>query len=149
MTAKKLVALAAPEEATAGGIRLARVLSREGGRFRVRCGGREQVVGCDPSVDPALVESAIASAARVVVEDGPAPAIVGALATSRALAVERDGRVRASVKRFEVSAEEEAVLKTRSAFFSLKGDEVEIFGRRILSRAREVVRILARAIQLN
>jgi len=145
MAAKKLVAVPAPDSGSASGIQLARVLAREGDLFRVRCAGREELAGCDPSVDPALVEAAIATGARVVVEDG---AIVGALATSRTVEVGRDDSVRLLVERFEVSAKE-AVVQTPTAFVSLKDDEVELFGRRIVSRARELARILARAIQLN
>ena len=48
-----------------GGDSLDRVLGREGDRFRVRWGRSEDLVVCDPSVDPALVESAIESGARV------------------------------------------------------------------------------------
>lgn len=150
MAAKKLAAVPAAAERTAsdGALRLAQVLSREGDRFRVRLGGDEVLLDCDPSVDPALVEAALASGVRVVVEDGPEPIIAGALATSRSIPVDRDGGVQVSLKRFEVTAGE-AILKTPSAFVSLKGDEVEIFARRILSRARELARVLARAIQLN
>jgi len=148
--AMKLAAVPAPapDSGSASSVLLARVLAREGDLFRVRCGGRESLVGCDPSVDPALVEAAIASGARVVVEDGPEAAIVGALATSRTVEVGRDDSVRLSFERFEVSANT-ALVQTPSAFVSLKDDEVEVFGRRIVSRARELARILARAIQLN
>jgi len=133
----------------AGGIRLAAVVGREGDRFRVRAGRWERLAACDPSVDPALVEAARASGARVVLEEGPAPVIVGALATRRAVEVGPGEEVHLSVKRFTVEATEEAVLRTRSAFLRVKGDEVELFGGRILSRARELARVLARAIQLN
>jgi len=133
----------------AGGIRLAAVVGREGDRFRVRAGRGELLAACDPSVDPALVEAARESGARVVLEDGPVPVIVGALATRRAVEVGPDEEVRLSVKRFAVEAAEEAVLRTRSAFLRVNGDEVELFGGRILSRARELARVLARAIQLN
>lgn len=136
-------------EAAEGAIRLGRVLGREGDRFRVRVGSRERIVERDPSVDPALVEAAIASGARVVLEDGPVPVIVGGLATGRAVEVSRAGEIELTVKRFRVTAEEEVTLQTRSAFLRARGDEVEIFGRRLLSRAREAVRVLARVIQLN
>ena len=135
--------------AATGGIRLVAVVGREGDRFRVRSGRWERLVACDPSVDPALVEAARASGARVVLEEGPAPVIVGALATRRAVEVGPGEEVRLSVKRFAVEVAEEAVVRTRSAFLRVKGDEVELFGGRILSRAREVARVLARAIQLN
>lgn len=132
-----------------GGIRLAAVVGREGNRFRVRAGRWERLAACDPSVDLALVEAARASGARVVLEEGPVPVIVGALATRRSVEVGPDEEVRLSVKRFAVEAAEEAVFRTGSAFVRVRDDEVELFGGRILSRARELARVLARAIQLN
>ena len=135
--------------AAAGGVRLAVVVGREGELFRVRAGRWERLASCDPSVDPALVEAALGSGARVVLEEGASPVIVGALATRRAVEVGPGDEVHLSVKRFVVEAAEEAMLRTRSAFLRVKGDEVELFGGRILSRARELARVLARAIQLN
>ncbi len=138
------------EHAHGGGLQLATVLARDGERFRVHGRGGERLVACDPSVDPALVEEAIATGARVVLEGTTDDlAIVGALATSRAVRIDRQNGVRLEVERFEVAAEDSATLRTGSAFLRVKGDEVETFGRRILTRAREVARILARAIQLN
>jgi len=151
--ARRLRALqgGAPAESApaAGGIRLAAVVGREGDLFRVRAGRWERLAACDSSVDPALVEAAIVSGARVVLEEQPAPVIVGALATRRAVEVGPGEEVHLSVKRFVVEATEEALLRTRSAFLRVKDDEVELFGGRILSRARELARVLARAIQLN
>jgi hypothetical protein len=144
----KVVALPVTRQSAPGAVALARVLAREGDSFRVRWGARDRLLPCDPSVDPALIETAITTGARVVVEDGLQASIVGALATARSVSVDRDDRVLLAVKRFEVSAGE-TVLKSEAAFVSLKDGEVEIFGRRILSRARELARILARAIQLN
>jgi hypothetical protein len=149
---RKLRAVPSEPEAAptaASGIHLGRVVSRQGDSFRVRYAGTERTIPCDRSVDPALVEGAIATGARVVVEDGPGPSIVGTLTTARPVELDRDGAVRLEVTRFEVTAEEEALLKTRSAFVSIKDDGVEMFARRILCRAREVARILAAAIQLN
>jgi hypothetical protein len=133
----------------AAGIRLAVVVGREGDCFRVRAGRCELLAACDPSVDPALIEASRETGARVVLEEGPAPIIVGVLATRRAVEVGPGEEVHLSVKRFVVEAAEEAMLRTRSAFLRVKEDEVELFGGRILSRARELARVLARAIQLN
>ena len=141
--------VAADVAPAAGGIRLAVVVGREGDLFRVRAGRWERLAACDPSVDHALVEAALTSGARVVLEEQPAPVIVGALATRRAVEVGPGEEVHLSVKRFVVEATEEALLRTRSAFLRVKDDEVELFGGRILSRARELARVLARAIQLN
>ena len=133
----------------AAGIQLARVVARDGEHFRVQVAGGERIVGCDPSVDPALVQEAIASGACVVLDGAGDLAIVGALATARAVPIDRQGCVRVEVERFEVTAEDTALLRTGSAFLRVKGDEVEVFGRRVVTRARELARILARAIQLN
>lgn len=146
---RKLRAVPAAKTAPGAGILLCRVVSREGDRFRVRQGEREWLARCDGSVDPALIDHALVSHARVVVEDDGEPVIVGTLATRRSVEIGRDLCVRVDVDRFEVAVAGEAILKSPSAFVSVKGDEVEIFARRILSRARDLARILARAIQLN
>ena len=132
-----------------GAVLLATVLAEEAGGWRVRIGAREQVVALDPSVDPALVREAMAQGARALVEARPSPALVGVVQTSRALRVDRGGKVDATVERFQVQAHQGATLKTASAFLQVKGAEVELYGERILTRAREVAKILARMINLN
>jgi hypothetical protein len=128
------------------GLGLARVVAREGDGFRVRSGKVEVVVPCDPCVDPALVEEAIASGGRVVLEEG---VIVGTLATSRSLRIDRQGAVDAEVSRFAVRAQESALLKSQKAFLELKGSNIELYGHQVLTRARELARILGRMIKLN
>ena len=92
---------------------------------------------------------ALAEGSRVLVEAGPSPVVVGVVQTSRALRVNRQGAVDATVERFQVQARQSATLKTASAFLQVKGAEVELYGTRILTRAREVAKILARMINLN
>jgi hypothetical protein len=133
----------------APGLRLARVLGRLGDRFSVELEGVPTAVSCDASVDPALVEEALSTGARVVVEVAEVALIVGALVTARPVCVRRDGTLRVTVRRFEVAAEEGALLRSREAFLRVREGEVEVFGRRVLTRARELVRLLGRAIQLN
>jgi hypothetical protein len=135
-----------PSPAPPAGLGLARVIAREGDGFRVRSWKIEVVVPCDPCVDPALVEEAIASGARVVLEDG---VIVGALATARSLQIDRQGVVDAEVNRFAVRAKDSALLKSQKAFLELKGSNIELYGHQVLTRARELARILGRMIKLN
>jgi hypothetical protein len=132
-----------------GAVLLATVLAGEAGGWRVRIGTREQVVALDPSVDPALVREALADGARVLVEARPSPVLVGVVQTSRALRVDRGGKVDATVERFSVQAHQGATLKTAAAFVQVKGSQVELYGERILTRAREVAKILAKMINLN
>jgi hypothetical protein len=125
------------------------VLARESRGWRVRLGRTEQVMGVDPSVDPVLLAEAIVSSARVVIDTSEDPVIVGLLVTTRGLAFDRDGNVNASVRNFRVSSAEEVLLKTRASFLQLKEGDVEIYGHRLVSRARELVKILGRLIKLN
>jgi len=146
---KRSLGAPAPAPTVAGGVLLATVLAEESGGWRVRIGAEEQVVGLDPSVDPALVREALEEGARGLVEAKPEPVLVGVVQTSRALRVDRQGGVDAEVERFQVRASQGATLKTATAFLQVKGAEVELYGERILSRAREVAKILARMINLN
>ncbi|AGC41707.1 hypothetical protein MYSTI_00349 [Myxococcus stipitatus DSM 14675] len=132
-----------------GAVRLATLLAEEPQGWRVRLGARELVLSLDASVDPALMHEALEDGARVLVEASATPVVVGVVQTSRALRVDRQGRVDAQVERFELQARQGATVKTSGAFLQVKGSDVELYGTRILTRAREVAKILARMINLN
>jgi hypothetical protein len=121
------------------------------GRWRVRAGGAELVAEADRAIDPALLREAIATGARVVLEAAPGapPVIAGVLATARALTIDRTGAVEAEVRRLALTATEEALLRGPGAFVRLKVDEVELYGKRVVSRARELCRILGRMVKIN
>jgi hypothetical protein len=121
------------------------------GRWRVRAGGADVVADADPAIDPALLREAIATGARVVLEVAPGvpPVIAGVLATARALTIDRSGAVEAEVRRLALTATEEALLRGPGAFVRLKIDEVELYGKRVVSRARELCRLLGRMVKIN
>jgi hypothetical protein len=147
-----VLAMKRPAEALdAPGIGLGLIVGEADGRWRTRVGGRERLLDADPSVDPALLREAAASGARVVLEasEEGAPVIVGVLATRRALTVDRTGAVEAEVRRLALTATEEALLRGPDAFVRLKLDEVELYGRRVVSRARELCRIMGRLVKIN
>src|SRR5690606_34097664 len=100
----------------------------------------------DESVDPALLDEAHATGARVLVEAGGTPSIVGVVATRRALTLDREGRVTAEVTSLEVSAQEQVLLKIPGAFVRAKAREIEVYGERVLTRARNLAKILAAMI---
>jgi hypothetical protein len=129
---------------------LARLLGRENAGWRVELAGRQVVVPCDASVDPALLDDLAGRGARVVLDtcDG-ALTIAGALTTGRPLEINRSGEIDVSAKSFRVTVEEEILLRGPGAFARVLGDEIELYGRHILSRAREIARILARMIKMN
>ncbi len=121
-------------------------MARQGEAFRVRVGGLERELSLDAAVDPALADEAIASGARVVVEGD---AIVGALTTARAVTIGRDGGVDSQVTHFQVTAKDGLTLRSAGAFVLLRDGEVELFGNRVLTRARELVKLLGRMVKVN
>jgi hypothetical protein len=129
---------------------LAKLLGREGRGWRVRLAGAEHIASCDDSVDPALLDEAARCGSRVVIEtseDGPT--IVGTLTTSRAVRIDGEGAVDVKLKSFRVTVEDEVLLRTEGAFARVSGGQIELYGQQILTRAREIARILARMIKLN
>lgn len=130
-------------------VQLGRVTGRAGALWRVAVGARERLLPLDPAVDPALLEEALASGARVVIDGAGAPCVAGVLLSARPLTIDRAGDVAASVRRLAVRVADEALLATPRAFVRVAGEEVELFGNRVLARAREVAKILGRLIALN
>lgn len=121
---------------------------RDGGGWMARIAGQDTQVAVDPSVDPALLDDCLARGARVVVEGSAPPTVVGTLATARAVTVDEHGDVHIKARRFTVAADD-LLLAAAGAFVQVKLDEVEIYGRRVAARAREVARLLGRMIKLN
>jgi hypothetical protein len=147
---------AAPDEAGGAGapcppaLRLAALVSEVSPeRWVVRLGAREREAALDASVDPALLREALGEGGRVVVEDGDGVVIVGTLCARRAVGYDRDGSVSVTARRFEVSATERVTLRTARAYVDLKRADVEVYGHRVVTRAREVAKILARLVSLN
>lgn len=125
---------------------LAKLREGAGDAWIAELGAELREVSVDPSVDPALLREACDTGARVVLEGRT---IVGVIATRRAITVDREGRVDADVTSFSIHAREEVVLKTAGAFVRAKAREVEVYGDRVLTRARDVAKILAAMIKLN
>lgn len=147
----KVMAVSRPElMPVTRGVSLARLLAAHGDGWLIRLGALEQLASIDPAVDPALLGEAYQAGARVLVEvDQGAPTVVGVVQTSRTLRIDRTGRVEAQVEKLTIQARTEVVLKTFAASLQLKADEVEVRGVRVLLRAREVAKVLARMISLN
>jgi hypothetical protein len=119
------------------------------GAWRVRAGRSVHTLGCDASVDAAVIDEAAKTGARVVIDLGDVPVIVGTLATARAVTVDREGVVNVDVKRFVVTAAEEVLMRTQMAFVQVKGGDVESYGQRVVSRVRELLKVLGRNVRIN
>ncbi|MCC6873959.1 MAG: hypothetical protein IT378_06580 [Sandaracinaceae bacterium] len=140
--APKLVYVHAP-------VLFARIVARAGDAWTVDLGTGERILPADPAVDPELLEQARARGERVLVDSSGEPCIVGVVSTRRAIEIDSDGKVDARVRSFHVDAEEEILLKTPGAFVRALGREVEVYGERVITRARNMAKILAAMIKLN
>lgn len=104
----------------------------------------------DPSVDRSLIAQCIETGARVVLESGDPPTIVGVLATQRTLTIDPHGDVIAKLRNLRVEVEQGLLLRAPKAFLQLDREgAVELFGERLIHRARKVAKILAAHISLN
>lgn len=140
--APKLVYTQAP-------VLLARLVERSELGWKVDLGTMTRDLPVDASVDPRLLEDAAVRGARVLVDASATPIIVGVIATQRALVVDEEDRVHADVASFRVDAREEVLLKTPGAFVRAKAREVEVYGDRVITKARDLAKILAAMIKLN
>lgn len=133
-----------------GGVALGVVLGRgAGGRWRVRVHGVEREVEADPAVDGSLLDEAAATGARVLLEGGAEPVVVGAVLTARPVQYAPDGTVHVRAPAVTVEAQTEVTLKTPWSFLRLNQSDAEVYGHRVVLRAREVARFLARMISMN
>lgn len=118
--------------------------------WSVRVGGTEFRATVDASVDPTLLREAAARGAAVLVDwNRGAPIIVGVLTTQRSLTIDDQGRVDATVESLRIVAKKKLVLSVTGAFVQLADREAEIYGTRVLVRARELAKTLAAMISFN
>jgi len=131
-------------------LQLARLLGEVEGGWNIEIGGGERRVEASADVDPALLREVAARKGRVLVETSEgAPKIAGVLQVRRALEIDASGDVEATVRSMRVRAKREIQLTTERALIWIKGEDIEIYGKEVLTRAREVAKILGRLISLN
>ncbi len=128
---------------------LGKLVAREEGGWLARIGGVERVMPAEDQVDQVLLEEAMERGARVIIDQGEEPVIVGVVATQRTLVIDEGGSVDAEVERFVISARREVLLKTPGAFVRAKRREIEVYGDKVLTRGRELAKVLAAMIELN
>lgn len=128
---------------------LGKLVRRDCEEWVVQIGGADRTLRADSCVDPMLLEEAMKRGAKVIIDQSEEPLIAGVVATQRSLVVDREGAVDAELEQFKLTARREVLLKTPGAFIRAKRAEVEVFGNRVLTRGREVARIIAAMIELN
>jgi hypothetical protein len=137
-----------PGSAVAPGLRTARVarMTEAGADIALRGSGQLVIAVIDEGVDRALIERAMASGDRVLVEvtPGEAPIIVGVVQTRV------PERLELKAKEIVVDAESEVLIRAGRSAVRLREDgEVELVGSRILTLSRGLFRIVGRVLRLN
>jgi hypothetical protein len=125
------------------------LLEGDGKTWRVRIGAHERELEAADDVDPALLRDVAERGGRVLVDAGPPALIAGVLQTSRSISIDRNGEVDAKVNRFQIHARDEAVLRTDEAYARVRDGDIQLAGRKLVLRAREIAKILGRMISLN
>jgi hypothetical protein len=125
------------------------LLEGDGKTWRVKIGASERELEAAGDVDPELLREVAERRGRVLVDAGRPALIAGVLQTSRTIAIDRNGDVDAKVNRFQIHARDEAVLRTNDAYARVRDSDVQLAGRKLVLRAREIAKILGRMIALN
>ena len=133
----------------AAGAALARLVAPAGDVWEVRVGGQTHHVGVCPSVDPALLAEACEAGARVLIEVSGTPLIVGVVQVARTPTMDREGNLIADAQRVILRGAQEVLLQSKRSYVRLQHEDIELYGRDSLTRARGVAKILARMIDLN
>lgn len=128
---------------------LGKLRGRTGDRFSVDLGGRPRALAADPSVDPALLAEALEKGSRVVIDNTQEPLIVGVVATSRTVEIDRKGDLIAKVRRLSLEVQRDALIKSPAAFLRIGTRDIELYAGQVLTRARGAARILAKMVKLN
>lgn len=142
----------APEQA-ASGLTAARITSFDeaAGAACLSIGARSVTATIDPSVDPAVLRTAIARGERVIAqpEDG-AWIVLGTLRTAATPGVDDIDDLTLRAKRIAIEAEHEVRLRSGAASLVLRArGYIESVASDITSRASSLHKIVGRMIRLN
>ncbi len=121
-----------------------------GKRWTVRVASTDYRATLDPAVDPALLKEAAERGAALLLDwNAGAPVVLGVLATQRTVNIDQAGRVDVEVTSFRIAAKKKVVLSVAGAFVQLADREAEVYGTRVLVRARELAKTLAAMVSFN
>jgi hypothetical protein len=129
-----------------GGLRVARIVSVEGGVALIEWRGSTVRVGAmlAPGLDVELLKQVVEDGGTVLVEEGPPPLVVGVLQTR----LPRELKLRAGTVTIE--GEQEVLIRAGRAAIRLREDgDIEIVGSRISAASRGLFRLVGRILRLN
>lgn len=136
----------------AGALLIARARAVEADGVVIELAGKKTHATVDDSVHDAVIATACARQEMVLVTvDGDGkPCIVGALRTQPTPGVDAMDEINLAARRVTITGGEEVQLRSGVAVIALRAiGEVETYADRILSRAEEVQKIVARMLRLN
>jgi hypothetical protein len=127
-------------------------LAGEGDAFELRTAVGTFPAQLDAAMHPAVAQTARSRNEAVLYTRGAdgAYVVVGALRTSPTPGVDDVDEITLKAKRITIEATEEAQVRSGAALIAVRAiGEVETYADRIMSRAEEVQKIVARMLRLN
>lgn len=129
-----------------GGLRAARLVAIEKGVALIEWRGSATRVGAmlAQGLEVELLEQIAEEGGMVLVEDGPAPLVVGVLQTRR------PRELKLSAGTVTIEGEHEVMIRAGRAAIRLREDgDIEIVGSRISAASRGLFRLVGRILRLN
>lgn len=124
----------------------------EGDHYEVRIGATIAKVVLDPSFHPAVARTARERREAVLVTRAPGGelVVVGALRTSPTPGVDEMDEISLKAKRIRIEATQDAEIRAGVAVIALRAvGDIETYAERIVSRAEELQKLVARMLRLN
>ena len=155
-----------PAGLAASALTLGRIQAEEPPLWRVASVGAATptaLATLDVSVDPALIRLCLAKGTPVLLmqatshqrrgerdlQAASSLVIVGALVTERPVSVDRAGVLEADAEQIRLSARGDVLIRSAGSFLRMKSEDVELYGKQVISRAREICRVLGRLVKIN
>jgi len=143
--------LTAQSDVPIGGLALG-WLQGEGDDYEVRIGGAVEKAILDASLHPTVALTARDRREAVIVTRAPHGelTVMGALRTSPTPGVDEMDEISLKAKRIRIEATEDAEIRAGIAVIALRAvGEIETYADRIVSRAEELQKLVARMLRLN
>jgi hypothetical protein len=134
-----------------GALAIARIVEIDHDGVTLDVGGRRARAAVDPTVHRAVLETARERSEMVLVTRGASGlSVVGALRTQPTAGIEPVDELTLKARRISIDADEEIQIRSGAAIIAVRAvGEVETYADRIISRAEELQKIVARMLRLN
>jgi hypothetical protein len=141
-----------PVQLAPGTLGVAKILRVEAGVAEIDFAGSPREAFIEATVHPSVIETAMDRGENVLVTSGADGVfrIIGAVRTQPTPGVDAMDEIKLKANRIELEADQEVQVRSGVAIIAVRAvGEVETYAERIVSRAEELQKIVARMLRLN